>query len=188
MLSAKFASCTCSFVSCFISFNRRWASSILVEPALYNYCYMLSTMAILLPNQQVIVYTALSLAFVRVGNNHVSGVFCGKFNCQTLIKDRGTDCEVQTTRCLSAPSLSSSLSLDWSRMSRWPPSSPQWQLPRLLKLTMFSTLSMAFDRLCSSFFGRLLLFLYKGLLVILEKRTTLCQCASDVKTTYAYHL
>ena len=31
--SAKFASCTCASVSCFISFNRRWAS-MLVEPAL----------------------------------------------------------------------------------------------------------------------------------------------------------
>ena len=77
-LSAKFASCTCASVSCFISFNRRWAS-MLVEPALCNYCYMLSTMAILLPNQQVVVYTALSLAFVRVGNDHASGVFCGSY-------------------------------------------------------------------------------------------------------------
>ena len=36
-------------------------------------------MAILLPNQQVVVYTALSLAFVRVGNDHASGVFCGSY-------------------------------------------------------------------------------------------------------------
>ena len=34
-LGAKFASCTCASVSCFISFNRRWAS-MLVGPALYN--------------------------------------------------------------------------------------------------------------------------------------------------------
>ena len=40
---------------------------------------MLSTMAILLPNQQVVVYTSLSLAFVSVGNDHVSGVFCGSY-------------------------------------------------------------------------------------------------------------
>ena len=52
---------------------------MLVELALYNYCYMLSTMAILLPNQQVVVYTSLSLAFVSVGNDHVSGVFCGSY-------------------------------------------------------------------------------------------------------------
>ena len=34
-------------------------------------------MAILLPNQQVVVYTALSLAFVSVGNDHASGLFTG---------------------------------------------------------------------------------------------------------------
>ena len=51
-----------------------------VEPAFYNYCqYMLSTMAILLPNQQVVVYTALSLAFVSVGNDHASGAFRGSY-------------------------------------------------------------------------------------------------------------
>ena len=51
-----------------------------VERALYNYCqYMLSTMAILLPNQQVVVNTALSLAFVRVRNDHASGAFCGSY-------------------------------------------------------------------------------------------------------------
>jgi len=52
---------------------------MLVEPALYNYCYMLSTMAILLPNQQVVVCTALALAFVSVENDHASGVFCGSY-------------------------------------------------------------------------------------------------------------
>ena len=36
-------------------------------------------MAILLPNQQVVVYTSLSLAFVSVGNDHASGVFCGSY-------------------------------------------------------------------------------------------------------------
>ena len=35
-LSAKFASSTCAFVSCFISFNRRWASMLVEPAALYN--------------------------------------------------------------------------------------------------------------------------------------------------------
>ena len=48
-------------------------------------------MAILLPNQQVVVYTALSLAFVRVGNDHASGVFCGSylFKLNLIVKLRG---------------------------------------------------------------------------------------------------
>ena len=48
-------------------------------------------MAILLPNQQVVVYTALSLAFVRVGNDHASGVFCGShlFKLNLIVKLKG---------------------------------------------------------------------------------------------------
>ena len=61
---------------------------MLVEPALYNYCYMLSTMAILLPNQQVVVYTSLSLAFVSVGNDHASGVFY-LFKLNLIVKLKG---------------------------------------------------------------------------------------------------
>ena len=68
-----FASCTCAFVSLIVGGHQCY------EPALYNYCYMPSTMAILLPNQQVVVYTSLSLAFVSVGNDHVSGVFFGSY-------------------------------------------------------------------------------------------------------------
>ena len=48
-------------------------------------------MAILLPNQQVVVYTALSLAFVSVGNDHASGVFCGSylFKLNLIVKLKG---------------------------------------------------------------------------------------------------
>ena len=54
---------------------------------------MLSSMAILLPNQQVVVYTALSLAFVRVGNDHASGVFCGSylFKLNLIVKLKGPE-------------------------------------------------------------------------------------------------
>ena len=48
-------------------------------------------MAILLPNQQVVVYTSLSLAFVSVGNDHASGVFCGShlFKLNLIVKLKG---------------------------------------------------------------------------------------------------